>query len=52
MRKLKNVLKSGGRLAMKVITDHGDTNPLFKIRNHKYKAQNYPCHQSEEYDPV
>ena len=26
-RKLKNVLKSGCKLAMKAITDHGDINP-------------------------
>ena len=27
MKKLKNMLKSRGKLAMKVIIDHGDTNP-------------------------
>ena len=29
-RKVKNVLKSGGKLAMKAITDHGDINPRVK----------------------
>ena len=38
MKKLKNVLKSGGKLAMKAITDHGDINPLCRTRNHNYKA--------------
>ena len=38
MKKLKNVLKSGGKLATKAITDHGDINPLCRVGNHKYKA--------------
>ena len=38
MKKPKNVLKSGGKLATKAITDHGDINPLCRVGNHKYKA--------------
>ena len=52
MKKLKNVLKSGGKLATKAITDDEDISPLCRIRNHKYKAQNYPSYQSEEYAPM
>ena len=32
------MLKPGGELVVKIMTDHGEANPLCRIGNHKYKA--------------
>ena len=37
MRNLRNTLKSQTKLATKVMTNHGEANPLRRMRNHKYK---------------
>ena len=49
MRNLRNTLKSQTDLATKVMTNHGEANPLRRMRNQKYNAKNYPSHQSGEY---
>lgn len=41
MRNLKNKLKPGGELAVKIMTNNGEVNPLHRIGIHKYKAENY-----------
>ena len=49
MRKLRNMLKSRGELAMKIMTNHREANSQSRMRNHKYNLENYPSHQSGEY---
>ena len=51
-RNLKNKLKLGSEMATKIMIDHGEANPLHRMENHKYKAENYPSHQTGEYAPV
>ena len=39
MRNQNNTIKSGGELAMKIMTDHREVNPLCRTWNHKYKTK-------------
>ena len=51
-RNLKNKLKLGSEMATQIMIDHGEANPLCRIRNRKYKVENYSSHQTGEYAPV